>query len=281
MQSRAKDLVIINRTLMILLLIRKDKEMKRSITLSNQVAIVTGGAQGIGKALCAGLAESGAKVIIADINDKKASETISELRNSDLNVEFIKADITDNQQINHLVDSVLQKYHTVDILINNAGISRKNPIESFTEEDWYKVMDVNLNAPFFLSQAVGKIMIQKKKGKIINVASMSAYIVNKGIPQISYNVSKSGIKMLTKCLAAEWGKYNIQVNAIAPGYVFTEMTKKALAKPEIMEERINGIPLSRIAEPEDLVGAILFLASDSSSYITGHCIVIDGGFTLW
>jgi NAD(P)-dependent dehydrogenase (short-subunit alcohol dehydrogenase family) len=255
--------------------------MKRSITLSNQVAIVTGGAQGIGKALCTGLAESGAKVIIADINDKKASETISELRNSDLNVEFIKADITDNQQINHLVDRVLQKYHTVDILINNAGISRKNPIESFTEEDWYKVMDVNLNAPFFLSQAVGKVMIQKKKGKIINVASMSAYIVNKGVHQISYNVSKSGIKMLTKCLAAEWGKYNIQVNAIAPGYVFTEMTKKALAKPEIMEERINGIPLSRIAEPEDLVGAILFLASDSSSYITGHCIVIDGGFTLW
>jgi len=142
-------------------------------------------------------------------------------------------------------------------------------------------MDVNLNAPFFLSQSVGKIMIKQKRGKIINIASMSAYIVNKGVPQISYNVSKSGIKMLTKCLAAEWGKYNIQVNAIAPGFVFTEMTKKALANPQVMEERINGIPLGRIAVPEDLVGAAIFLASEASNYITGQCIIVDGGFTLW
>lgn len=255
--------------------------MSISLQLPNKVAIVTGGAQGIGKALSTGLAKAGAKVIIADINETRAAETVSELRNLNLNIDYVKTDITDNKQITNLVNQVIKKYNSIDILVNNAGISRKNPIELFTEEDWYKVMDVNLNAPFFLSQSVGRFMIKQKRGKIINIASMSALIVNKGIPQISYNVSKSGLNMLTKCLAVEWAKYNVHVNAIAPGHVFTEMTKKALANPQIMEERISGIPLRRIAVPEDLVGATIFLASEVSNYITGQCIVVDGGFTLW
>lgn len=255
--------------------------MSISLQLPNKVAVVTGGAQGIGKALSTGLAKAGAKVIIADINETRAAETVSELRNLNLNIDYVKTDITDNKQITNLVSQVIKKYNSIDILVNNAGISRKNPIELFTEEDWYKVIDVNLNAPFFLSQSVGRFMIKQKRGKIINIASMSALIVNKEVPQISYNVSKSGINMLTKCLAAEWAKYNVNVNAIAPGYVFTEMTKKALANPQIMEERINGIPLRRIAVPEDLVGATIFLASEVSNYITGQCIVVDGGFTLW
>lgn len=255
--------------------------MSISLQLSNKVAIVTGGAQGIGKALSTGLAKAGAKVVIADINEIKAAETISELRESKLDIDYIKTDITDNKQITNLVNQTIKKYNSIDILVNNAGISKKNPAELFTEEDWYKVMDINLNAPFFLSQSVGRFMIKQKRGKIINIASMSALIVNKGVPQISYNVSKSGINMLTKCLAAEWAKYNVHVNAIAPGFVFTEMTKKALANPQIMKERISGIPLRRIAVPEDLVGAVIFLASGASNYITGQCIVVDGGFTLW
>jgi len=255
--------------------------MSISLQLSNKVAIVTGGAQGIGKALSTGLAKAGARIIIADINETKAAETVSELRNLNLNIDYVKTDITDNKQITNLVNQVIKKYNSIDILVNNAGISKKNPAELFSEEDWYKVIDVNLNAPFFLSQSVGRFMIKQKKGKIINIASMSALIVNKEVPQISYNVSKSGLNMLTKCLAAEWAKYNVYVNAIAPGFVFTEMTKKALANPQIMEERINGIPLRRIAVPEDLVGAAIFLASGASNYITGQCIVVDGGFTLW
>ena len=255
--------------------------MSISLELSNKVAIVTGGAQGIGKALSIGLAKAGAKVVIADCNETKAVKTVSELRELKLDIDYIKTDITDNKQITNLVNEVNKKYNSIDILVNNAGISKKNPAELFTEEDWYKVIDVNLNAPFFLSQSVGRFMIKQKRGKIINTASMSALVVNKEVPQISYNVSKAGISMLTKCLAAEWAKYNVYVNAIAPGYVFTEMTKKALANPQIMEERINGIPLRRIAVPEDLVGVAIFLASKASNYITGQCIVVDGGFTLW
>jgi len=249
--------------------------------LDGKVALVTGGARGIGKGISAVLGKIGATVIIADIDAVSAETTVSELKENKINTEFIDADITKTDDREILVKKIIEKYRKIDILVNNAGMSLKCPAENVLDEDWRRVIELNLHAPFFLTQLVGREMIKQHQGKIINVTSMSAFIVNKGIPQISYNVSKTGLEMMTKCFAAEWAKYNIQVNALAPGYVLTPLTEKAFSRPEIMKERTDLIPMGRIASPKDIYGTVVFLASKGSDYVTGQSIVIDGGYTLW
>jgi len=179
--------------------------------------------------------------------------------------------------VDRAVQVSLDRFGRIDILVNNAGICIHENAEDMTDEQWDAVMDVNLKGVFYCCRAVGKVMIKQGGGKIVNVASMSALIVNRPQNQVSYNASKAGVVMLTKSLAVEWAQYGIRVNAISPGYMLTEMTRKVSHMFPLWEPMV---PMRRLGEPEELRGALLFLVSDASSYVTGHNLIVDGGYTL-
>jgi len=248
--------------------------------LDGKNAIVTGAAQGLGKAMAQALAEAGANIVIADINLDLAEVTAREISNIGVKTRALKVDVTNPEDVNFMAKEVVSKLGSIDILVNNAGIVRHSPAEIMSKKDWDDVINVNLTGVFLCSQAVGRFMIEKKKGKIINIASMSGLIVNHPQPQVSYNASKAGVIMITKSLAAEWAQYNINVNAIAPGYMKTSMTAPFFEKEEYRKAWLEPTPMKRPGNPEELGGAVVYLASDASSFMTGQILVIDGGYTL-
>ena len=251
--------------------------------LDGRKAIITGGARGIGAAVARGFAEAGADVAIADIaHEEQANKLVEELKALDSDALFVQVDVTDKESVQNMADTIFKRWGKIDILFNNAGTVTAPFAEDMTEQEWDIVIDVNLKGVFLCSQAVGRYMIKQKSGVIVNTGSMSGYIVNYPQPQISYNPSKAGVHMFTKCLATEWAKYNIRVNAIAPGYIMTELTAPYLKeRPDDVEKYwIGGAVQNRIGKPEELVGAVIYLASDASTYTTGEVITIDGGFTL-
>ena len=247
--------------------------------LQGKVALVTGGARGIGHALANGLAESGCHIALIDIdprNQKKITDAITRKGRECL---FLQADVTDVNSITEAVKKMVFQFGRIDILVNNAGIDIRKPALEFTEEEWNRIINTNLKGAFFATQAVGKGMIKRREGKIINIASVMGLV---GSPQfqsvVPYCASKGGVVQLTKSFALEWAPYNIYVNAIAPGPV-----KTSLVGPLLMDKkRYNGvlrmIPLKRFARPEELVGPTIFLASSASDYITGHILFVDGGW---
>lgn len=250
--------------------------------LKDQVAIITGAARGLGLSFAKALADAGASIVIADLDRQaaiKASDEISERGVTSIPVEV---DVTKKDQVDAMVDEVIDRFGKIDILFNNAGIVIHEKAEDMTYEQWSKVMDVNLNSVFLVSQAVGKVMIKQNKGTIVNTSSMSGIIVNTPQSQCSYNASKAGVIMLTKSLASEWAPYNIRVNTIAPGYMKTDLTKPFFeAGGEMVERWLDLIPMKRPGTPDELEGIALFLASDASSYVTGSVFQIDGGYTVW
>ncbi|MDK2902242.1 MAG: hypothetical protein PWQ93_161 [Clostridiales bacterium] len=252
-----------------------------SFKLNSKKAIVTGAAQGLGRAMAEALAQAGADVVIADINMENADAAARELQRFGTDIVPIKVDVTDRAQVQQMIDNVSKRWGRLDIFVNNAGIVRNVPAEEMSEEDWHDVINLNLNAVFTCSQIAGRMMIRQNGGVIINIASMSGIIVNNPQPQASYNVSKAGVIMLTKSLAAEWAKYNIRVNAIAPGYMRTSMTEENLKTDMAKQYWLGLTPMQRAGLPEELGGAVVYLASDASSFMTGHTMVIDGGYTVW
>ena len=195
---------------------------------------------------------------------------------------FLEVDVTKRDEIRNMVEAVMDKFKRIDVLVNNAGIGRTLEVEKMDDNDWLDVIDVNLNAVFRVSQEVGKVMISKKNGSIINISSISGLIVNYPQPQISYNASKAGVIMFTKSLAYEWAKYNIKVNCIAPGYMNIGLTKKRfLTKDKIVETWESLTPMGRVGEASELGGLVVYLASDASSYCTGGVFTADGGYTIW
>ena len=207
--------------------------------------------------------------------------TAEEIRDKGRRALSIQADVRQRESVQAMVDETLAEFGKIDFLMNNAGITIWGEAEDFSEEDWRKVMDVNLNGLFFCSQAVGRHMIERRSGCIINIASMSGLIVNRPQGQASYNTSKAAVIHLTKSLAAEWAQHNIRVNCLAPGYMGTSMAKPFFDDPEYGGVWIAAIPMKRPGEPEELGPAAVFLASEASSYMTGATIVIDGGYTAW
>jgi NAD(P)-dependent dehydrogenase (short-subunit alcohol dehydrogenase family) len=255
-----------------LLHIEEENEMK----LDGQVAIVTGGGQGIGRAIAFALAEQGASVVIADINIEVANTASDEIKGAGYKAVAIKADISKSEEVNQLVNKTLDMFHRIDILVNNAGLSEPTPVIELTEKRWDRVIDINLKGPFICSQAVGKYMIEQKHGKIINIASVVSQLAHP--TQAAYCASKAGLVLLTKVMAAEWGKYNINVNAISPGAVETpRMQKFREENPSFLEGRVEATPIGRFIKPEEIANAVLFLASSYSDAITGANIVVDGG----
>lgn len=245
--------------------------------LKDKVAIITGGAQGIGKAIALTFASEGAKVVVCDIDETLAKETASTVT-STTNSETLsfKSDVRNLEEIEKIVLKTVEKFGKIDILVNNAGITKDNLIIRMTEEEWQDVIDINLKGVFNCSKAVSKFMIKQHSGRIINIASVVGLMGNPG--QVNYSASKAGVIAITKTLAKELATKNILVNAIAPGFIKTRMTEKLTEEQK--EKLIAFIPIRRLGEPEDIAKVALFLASDDSSYITGQVIVVDGGMYM-
>jgi len=249
--------------------------------LTGQVGIVTGGGQGLGKVFCHAFAEAGADVVVAEINPETGPVTVKEIEAQGRRALFVRTDVRDRASVQAMVDQVLAEFGQIDFIMNNAGIVKWCEAENVSEEDWREVIDVNLNGLFLCCQAVGRHMIERRRGRIINIASMSGLIVNRPQCQASYNASKAAVIHLTKSLAAEWARYNVRVNAIVPGYMGTPMARPFFDDPAYGGVWIDAIPMKRPGLPEELGPLAVFLASEASSYMTGAILVVDGGFTLW
>lgn len=248
-------------------------------SLLKRNALVTGAGQGIGRSLAFALAEAGANVAVVDRNSDTAKQTAQEI--SALGVESIaiETDVTQTDQVNYMVDQVTSKWGTLDIAVNNAGIAIRSPAESIPDEEWDAVLNVNLKAVYLCSRAEGQAMLKQKSGSIINLVSMSGQIANRPQLHAHYNASKGGALQLTRSCAAEWANRGVRVNSISPGHMLTPMTENCTEDEKA--QWISNTPMGRNGEPSDLQGAVVFLASDAASYITGHDLVVDGGYTIW
>jgi NAD(P)-dependent dehydrogenase (short-subunit alcohol dehydrogenase family) len=248
--------------------------------LTGKVAIVTGASRGIGKAAALLLAKAGADVVCCARDTRALQQTADDITRLGRKAYSIKADITNFAEVNALADKTISWFGKIDILVNNAGVVILKPLLDSSEEEWRKVIDTNLTGLFFCCKAVGKYMVERKYGKIINMSSMRGFI---GAPnEVSYCATKGGIIQFTKALALEWARFNINVNAIAPGYIYTEMAvSTGFEKNEELRNRIlNVIPLRRLGQPEEVGCLVVYLSSKASDFITGETIVIDGGQTI-
>lgn len=245
--------------------------------LNGKTAIITGASRGIGKGISYALARAGVNLVLIGRDKKLLKEVANQAKKLGIKVIFIQTDVTKEKEILFAVQKTLEEYSKIDILVNCAGVMIRGPIEDFSEKDWDRLFAINLKGIFLFSKAVGKIMIAQKKGKIINISSLSSVIGGENIP--AYASSKGGVVQLTKAMAVGWAKYNINVNAIGPGFFKTDMTRDLYNNLKIKEKILNRIPMKRWGDPErDLSGAVIFLSSTASDYITGQTIFVDGGY---
>lgn len=246
---------------------------------NGRVAFVTGGSRGIGKGIVEQFAKEGAKVAFIDINEEALSQTEKELKEKGYEIFAKVASVTDKEQVEQTIDEVYNKYGSLDILVNNAGVIRDNLIFKMTDSDWDTVMDVHLKGAFYAARAAQKYMVEKKYGRIINISSTSA-LGNRG--QANYSTAKAGLQGFTKTLAIELGKFGITVNAVAPGFIETEMTKATAERigvpfDKFVEASISMIPVGRVGKPEDIANAVAFFADEKSSYVNGQVLYVSGG----
>ncbi len=251
-------------------------KMLKSFDLTGKKAFITGGAKGIGRSAALAFAEAGADVAIVDMDTEAAEATVREVKALGVRSLYVKADITDPDDVDRMMEKILAEFGTVDIAFNNAGICVNEKAEEMSYENWKRVIDVNLNGVFLTARAAGRVMIKNRKGCIINTASMSGHVVNVPQPQSAYNASKAGVILLTKSLAVEWAPYNVRVNSISPGYIGTKMTLSATQWIPTWE---SLTPVKRMGRPEELTAALVYLAGDGASFTTGTDLVIDGAYS--
>lgn len=244
--------------------------------LKDKIAIVTGGADGIGKATAVKFAAEGATVIIWDLNAEKGAETVKEITENGGKVNFAKVNTSVYAEVEAATKAVVQEFGTLDIIINNAGITRDASIKKMTPELWQQVIDVNLTGVFYCCKCASEVMVEKGYGRIINASSVVALYGNFG--QTNYVATKAGLIGMTKTLARELGRKGVTVNAVAPGFIATEMVKKM--PPEVLKGMEEKVPLKRLGQPEEIAAAYLFLASDDAAYINGTVLSVDGGITI-
>jgi NAD(P)-dependent dehydrogenase (short-subunit alcohol dehydrogenase family) len=250
--------------------------------LPGRTALITGGGQGIGLACVEALAEAGARAIIADRDAAVAEKGRAALKAKGYEVEVVAVDVTDSGSVQEVADQIVARHGKIDILVNNAGIARsETPAETVTDEHWLNVLDINLNGTFWCCRAFGNHMLSAKSGTIINVGSMSGFIVNKPQEQCYYNASKAAVHHLTKSLAAEWGTRGVRVNAVAPTYIETPLNAFVKSNPRMYDAWIGGTPMARLGKVEEIASVVLFLASDAASLMTGSVVLVDGGYTCW
>ena len=243
--------------------------------LTSRIALITGSGRGIGFVLARGLAEAGCTVILNDMDEKRLQSAVAALRKEGLAGDGVVFDVRDQEQIAAQVDHIVRDIGPIDVLVNNAGIQIRGPLEQFDRGDWQKILDTNLTGVFLSSKVVVQGMIQRRLGKIINICSIQSELARPTIAP--YTASKGGVRNLTRGMATDWGKYNIQINGIAPGYFKTEMTKSLYEDEAFDAWLCSRVPANRWGNPEELVGAAVFLASRASDYVNGHIIYVDGG----
>ncbi len=244
--------------------------------LKDKIAIVTGSGRGIGRAIAIELAKEGAKIVVTSTNLEECKEVCEIINPLGVETLCLKCDVSKKKEIDHLVTQTMDKFGKIDILVNNAGVVRQKPLTETTEEDWNFTIDINLKGPFLFCKAVVPHMIKQKSGKIISIASIAGEV---GFPNISaYCASKGGVINLTRELALELAPHNINVNAIAPGVIETKMTEEMLKDSETRKALLAQTPMGRVGQPEEIGKAVLFLASDNASYVTGQTLAVDGGW---
>ena len=250
--------------------------------IPDRVAVVTGGARGIGLSCVEALAEAGARVVIADIDADLIAKAQAELQAKGYKVDAVQMDVTDSKSVKDAAAKIVGEKGAIDILVCNAGIAISGPLaEDVTDEQWLKVIDVNLNGVYWSCREFGRYMLAAGRGVIVNIGSMSGVIVNKPQAQASYNASKAGVHHLTKSLAAEWASRGIRVNSVAPTYINTPMTAYAASDKAMFATWMDFTPMARMGETSEIASVVLFLASDASSLLTGSIVMADGGYTSW
>jgi NAD(P)-dependent dehydrogenase (short-subunit alcohol dehydrogenase family) len=249
--------------------------------LTDRIAVVTGAGRGIGFEIARALGEAGAVIVVADINETTGRKAAEELNRSGIRAEFLQLDVTNSSEVQRAAAAVIANHGKVDVLVNNAGYADHPTALECSDETYYRLMRVNLDGVFFCCREFGRYMTAAGRGAVINIGSMSGIIVNKPQPQAHYNTSKAGVHMLTKSLACEWAPRGVRVNAVAPGYIATEMTLRGRSNTEWFGCWTDMTPMGRCGEPREVASAVLFLASDAASYITGSILSVDGGYTAW
>lgn len=248
-------------------------------SLDNCTALVTGGGRGIGASLARGLAEAGADVAVADLDLATAESTARDLDTLGVRSIAIQVDVTIAKQVHQMVETVMAAWGQLDVAVNSAGIANGSPAEELKEEAWDAVVNVDLKGIYLCTREEGRAMLAQKSGSIVNIASMSGQIANRPQLHAHYNAAKAGVIQYSRSCAAEWADRGVRVNTLSPGHTVTPMTANAV--PRIGPTWISNTPMGRLGTTEDLQGAVLFLASSASAYVTGHDLVVDGGYTLW
>ena len=255
--------------------------MIEAFDLSRQVAIVTGGANGIGREIVRVLAAAGATVVVADLDSEAAAKAAHEETANGRRAVGLAVDVTRSEDARAMVSRVLAELGRIDILVNNAGICINVPAEDADDDAWRRVLDVNLDGTYWCSREVGRAMLAAGRGSIVNIASISGVVVNWPQPQAAYNASKAAVIQLTKSLASEWAARGIRVNSVSPGYISTAMTKRGMSTPGWGETWLDRSPMGRLGTPTDVAYAVLYLASDAAAFATGTNLVVDGGYSIW
>jgi NAD(P)-dependent dehydrogenase (short-subunit alcohol dehydrogenase family) len=251
--------------------------------LDGRVAVVTGAGQGIGAACAQALGEAGAAVVVTDMVSDRMDKTVAELRSLGIRADGVLLDVTQSGQVDAAAAQIVAEHGRVDILVNNAGVARSDvKAEDTSDDHWRFHMDVNLDGVFWCCRAFGRQMLAQGSGAIVNIGSMSGFIVNKPQPQSFYNASKAAVHHLTKSLAAEWGARGVRVNAVAPTYIETPLTAFGMNEsPDMYKTWLEMTPMARVGQPEEIASVVLFLASDAASLLTGSIVLADGGYTCW
>lgn len=249
-----------------------------NFSLDGKVALVTGAARGIGRACALACAAAGADVIIGVRDVEAVGDLVAELESTGRRVLAVPMDISDSRQITQAVDTALATFETIDILVNNVGVAPGNLAELVEEKDVDQILNVNIKGTFLVTQAVARHMIEKRSGRIVNISSQAGTVTLRG--EAIYCMSKAAINHLSRCLAAEWAQYGITVNTVAPTFIWTDSTRPVLADPDFYSRTVGHIPLGRIGDADDVVGAVVYLASPAASLVTGANLLVDGGWSI-